>query len=70
MAKSADPTARFRTRLDDLTEAKGVSLYDLARQAGVSRETLYRVRKGLGQPTWDTACRVADALGVSVESFR
>jgi len=41
---------------------------DVARQAGVSRENLYRSLKGETRPEFDTVLRVLDALGLKLEA--
>lgn len=47
-----------RTRL-----CAGLRLVDVAESAGVSAETIRRLELGAHRPTWDTAVRVARALG-------
>ena len=45
--------------------ARGMS--EVAREAGVSRENLYRALSGDTKPEFDTIRRVLDALGVRLE---
>lgn len=47
-----------------LREQRGLSLAQLARQAGVAKQTLSTLEQGLGNPTVDTLYNVAAALGV------
>lgn len=47
-----------RTRL-----CAGMRLVDVAESASVSAETIRRLELGAHRPTWDTAVRVARALG-------
>jgi probable addiction module antidote protein len=46
--------------------ARGMS--DIARDAGVSRENLYRALSGDTKPEFDTIMRVLDALGVQLSA--
>lgn len=62
--------ATFGRRLRELREAAGVSVYRLAQLAGVTRQQLGRLESGARQPSWDTVCKLADALGASTEDFR
>lgn len=48
--------------LGDVARAKGMST--IAREAGLSRESLYRALSPEGNPTFDTVLRVTKALGV------
>lgn len=45
----------------------GLRQADLARDAGVGRETLSRLERGINTPQLRTAQKLADALGVGVE---
>ncbi|MFK0119831.1 helix-turn-helix domain-containing protein [Streptomyces sp. NPDC090994] len=47
-----------------LRDQRGMSLAELARQAGVAKQTLSTLEQGLGNPTLDTLFAVAAALGV------
>ncbi|MFD1545937.1 helix-turn-helix domain-containing protein [Nonomuraea guangzhouensis] len=49
-----------------LREQRGMSLAELARQAGLAKQTLSTIEQGVGNPTVDTLFSVADALGVPV----
>jgi probable addiction module antidote protein len=40
---------------------------DIAREAGVSRENLYRALNGTTKPEFERIRRVLDALGVKIE---
>lgn len=46
------------------TIARSRGMSELARQTGISRETLYRAFSESGNPTLDTLLRVMKALGV------
>ncbi len=60
----------FAARLRALLAARGWTAYRLARESGVTRQQLGRILSGQQQPGWETACRLADALGVGVERLR
>lgn len=49
-----------------LREQRGLSLAELARQAGLAKQTLSNLEQGAGNPTVDTLFSVAAALGVPV----
>jgi probable addiction module antidote protein len=50
------------------TAARARGMTDIARQAGVSRENLYRALNGETKPEFDTIVRVLDALGVQLSA--
>ncbi|RVX42617.1 XRE family transcriptional regulator [Nonomuraea polychroma] len=49
-----------------LREQRGMSLAELARQAGLAKQTLSTIEQGTGNPTVETLFSIADALGVPV----
>ncbi|MFE3851747.1 helix-turn-helix domain-containing protein [Streptomyces griseorubiginosus] len=49
-----------------LREQRGLSLAELARQAGLAKQTLSNLEQGAGNPTVDTLFAIAAALGVPV----
>jgi len=49
------------------TAARARGMSEIAREAGVSRENLYRALSGNTKPEFDTIRRVLDALGVRLE---
>ena len=53
-----------QTRLKQLREDRGYSVRGLAREAGVSTETVYSIEHGRRQPSVRTAGKLARALGV------
>jgi probable addiction module antidote protein len=59
--EAPDDAAFMAKVLGDVARARNIS--ELARQAGVSRETLYQATSGDGNPTLDTVSRLARALG-------
>lgn len=60
----------FGAKLKLLRENAGLSIYGLAKKANVTTEGVSKLEQGGRTPTWDTVCRLADALGVSVADFR
>lgn len=52
--------------LGDITRAKGMSL--VAKEAGLSRESLYRALSADGNPSFATVLKVAKALGVRLHA--
>lgn len=64
------PPATFAARLAALRTAAGLSQQALADAAGVHRVQVARYESGAFEPPWPVVCRLADALGVSVQAFR
>lgn len=54
--------ALFRRALGMAARARGIT--EIARQTGLSRESLYRALSDEGNPSLDTALRVVSALNV------
>jgi transcriptional regulator with XRE-family HTH domain len=52
-----------------LREAKGMSTRALAREAGVSTETIYAIEHGKRQPSVTTLDKIAKALDAEVKNF-
>jgi transcriptional regulator with XRE-family HTH domain len=57
------------TKLKELRDARGFSVRGLAREAGVSTETVYSLEHGRRQPSVTTLGKLASALGVEVKDF-
>jgi len=57
------------TRLRELRQARGLSIRGLAKEAGVSTETVYSVEHGKRQPSVRTLGKIARALGVEVKDL-
>jgi transcriptional regulator with XRE-family HTH domain len=57
------------TKLKELREAKGFSVRGLAREAGISTETVYSVEHGRRQPSIRTLGKIARALGVAAKDL-
>jgi len=59
--EDGDPVL-IRAAFNDVARARGMTA--LAKEAGVSRETLYKAFAENGNPTLDTLMKVTKALGV------
>lgn len=59
-ARSGDPTL-LQAALGDIAKAKGMA--EIARAAGVGRESLYKSLSTTGNPSFQTIAKVVDALG-------
>jgi molybdate-binding protein/DNA-binding XRE family transcriptional regulator len=59
----------IRTSLRDLRTAQGLSAADLAKRAGVSRQTIYAIEDGSFVPNTAVALRLARILDVEVEQI-
>jgi len=65
--EEADGDAAFIAKaLGDIARAKGMS--QVACDAGLSRESLYKALSGERNPTLDTVLRVIDALGLKLRA--
>ena len=65
--EEADGDAAFIVKaLGDIARAKGMS--QVARDAGLSRESLYRALSGERSPGFDTILKVIGALGLKLHS--
>jgi len=56
-------------KVRQIRESKGMTTRSLAREAGVSTETIYSIEHGRRQPTVTTLGKIARALGVEVKDF-
>jgi probable addiction module antidote protein len=63
----ADGDAAFVAKaLGDIARAKGMS--QIARDTGLSRESLYKALSGERTPSFDTILKVLDALGLKLHA--
>lgn len=63
--EEADGDAAFIAKaLGDIARAKGMT--EIARDSGLSRESLYKALSGDRVPTFDTVLRVMTALGLTI----
>lgn len=56
-------------RVYDLAEENEISLYQLAKDSGISLATIKAVEKRSGQLKIDTIERICEALGISLSAF-
>ena len=63
-------TMAFKNRLKALRQAAGLTQEGLARAAGLSTSAVAKLERLPMGPAWDTAVKLADALGVRLDDFR
>ena len=66
LEESPDDASGIAKALGDIARAKGMS--QVARDAGLSRESLYRALSAEGNPSFATVLKVARALGVRLHA--
>jgi transcriptional regulator with XRE-family HTH domain len=59
----------FHEKLRAVRVAAGLSQAELASRAGVHPQVVSKLERGIREPTWPTALKLAGALGVSVAAF-
>jgi probable addiction module antidote protein len=66
LEEAPDDVAGIARALGDIARAKGMS--QVAKDAGLSRESLYRALSENGNPSFATILKVAKALGVRLHA--
>ena len=66
LAEAPEDATGIARALGDIARAKGMS--QVAREAGLSRESLYRALSESGNPTFATVLKVAKALGLRLHA--
>ena len=66
LADAPDDAAGIARALGDIARAKGMT--QVARDAGMSRESLYKALGADGNPSFATVLKVARALGVKLHA--
>jgi len=66
LVEAPDDAAGIARALGDIARAKGMS--QIARKAGLSRESLYKALSENGNPSFATVLKVARALGVRLHA--
>ena len=66
MADAPDDAAGIARALGDIARAKGMT--EVAKEAGMSRESLYKALSAEGNPSFATVLKVARALGVKLHA--
>ncbi len=66
LEEASDDASGIAKALGDIARAKGMS--QVAKDAGLSRESLYRALSAGGNPSFATVLKVARALGVKLHA--
>ena len=66
LEEAPDDAAGIARALGDIARARGMS--QVAKDAGLSRESLYRALSAEGNPSFATVLKVAKALGVRLHA--
>ena len=66
LEEASDDVSGIARALGDIARAKGMS--QVAKEAGLSRESLYRALSEGGNPSFATVLKVARALGVRLHA--
>src|SRR6266571_5398487 len=66
LAEAPDDAAGIARALGDIARAKGMS--QVARDTGLSRESLYKALSGERSPGFDTILKVVEALGLRLHA--
>jgi probable addiction module antidote protein len=66
LAEAQGDAAFIAKALGDIARAKGMA--QVARDAGLSRESLYKALSGERSPGFDTVLKVIEALGLSLHA--
>ncbi len=69
VAKEEKKTSGFGRRLRELRKAAGLTLEQLGERAEMAYQAIARLERQEREPTWPTAIKLAEALGVSVADF-
>jgi DNA-binding XRE family transcriptional regulator len=68
--KWSEQARTFGIHLRTLRITKKIGVTELARKLGVTRQQVRNWEVGYSEPVWGVACRIADALGVDIGTFR
>jgi XRE family transcriptional regulator, regulator of sulfur utilization len=66
MRRSERPQPAFGDAVRELRLKREVTQEEVAASAGITPQTLSLIERGQANPTWDTARKLAAALGVSI----
>ena len=67
VAKENDPAALIKA-IDTVARAKGMT--KTAKEAGISREGLYKALSPNGNPSFATVCKILNAIGYTLVPMR
>jgi DNA-binding XRE family transcriptional regulator len=56
-------------KIKSMRESKGMTTRELAKEAGISTETIFAIEHGRRQPTVTTLDKIAKALDVEAKDF-
>lgn len=56
--------------VEKILKRKGITIYKLAKLTGISDNTLRNYRSKNSDPSFTNACKIADALGGSLDDLR
>lgn len=56
-------------RVYEIAEERGLTMYQLSQQSGISYSTIQTTKKRGGQLKIDTIERICEALGISLSTF-
>lgn len=59
----------MRKKLIQLRKSRGVTQYEVAKTLGISRSFYGHIEKGLRNPTYGLAKRIAEIFGVKIEDI-
>jgi DNA-binding XRE family transcriptional regulator len=62
-------STNFGRKLRAIRTKAGLSCAELAAEAAISRQQLYKLESGAYEPTWGTVLVVAKALSVTPDAF-
>ena len=57
-------------KVEKLLKKNNLSVYRLSKMTGISDNTLRNYRLKHSEPSFSKACKIADALGVSLDDLR
>jgi transcriptional regulator with XRE-family HTH domain len=66
MRRSERPQPAFGDAVRELRLKREMTQEEVAASAGITPQTLSLIERGQANPTWDTARKLAAALGVSI----
>lgn len=62
---------RMWDKIEKQLKLKGWSMYKLAKKSGVHQSNFSNLKAGrMKEMSWTNMCKIADALGVSMDEFR
>lgn len=70
VAKKPEKSVKFGERLRELRTTAGLTLAALGELSGVHFQAIAKLERGVGEPTWRTVQKLAEALNVSTDVFK